>query len=397
MKTIFYFVLIFFLFGGGSVFSGGSIFGEESVFEKNSRIVSIFVMPANANVEKEIKKKKIEKKINELKIKEKVEIKRLTKSQKNLEKTTKTIKTCKNKLWKSRINISRLESKLNSFNREYEILAYSTGQKIREIYKGERVCFLDVLFASKDIPTFFDRLYYQRVILKKDKELMDKLKQKSIEIIRSQRSVEYEKKNIASTLNTMSRKKKQINYSIQTSEYLISKLRTDREAYEQAQRELEHLSRDIEKGIVKIVSTETIIDSVFIRPIAGVITSGFGWRRHPIFKGRRFHSGVDIAGPNRTPIKASNSGKIIHSGWYGGYGKVIIINHGIMQDGLYKGKKISTLYAHMSRTAVKVGTYIRKGQIVGYEGSTGYSTGPHLHFEVRVNGKPINPIKFIRR
>ena len=68
-----------------------------------------------------------------------------------------------------------------------------------------------------------------------------------------------------------------------------------------------------------------------------------------------------------------------------------------MQDGLYKGQKISTLYAHMSRTAVKVGTYIKKGQVVGYEGSTGYSTGPHLHFEVRVNGKPINPIKFIRR
>ena len=396
MKTIFYFVLIFFLFGGG-VFCGGSVFCEGDVFGKNSRIASIFVMPASANVEKEIKKKKIEKKINELKVKEKVEIKRLTKSQKNLEKTTKTIKTCKNKLWKSRINISRMQSKLNSFNREYEILERSTGQRIREIYKGERICFLDVLFASKDIATFFDRLYYQKVMLKEDKELMDELKQKSIEIIRSQRYVEYEKKNIASTLNTMSRKKKQIDYSIQTSQYLISKLRTDREAYEQAQRELENLSRDIEKDIVKTISTETIIDSVFIRPIAGVITSGFGWRRHPIFKGRRFHSGVDIAGPNRTPIKASNSGKIIHSGWYGGYGKVVIITHGIMQDGLYKGQKISTLYAHMSRTAVKVGTYIKKGQVVGYEGSTGYSTGPHLHFEVRVNGKPINPIKFIRR
>ena len=139
-----------------------------------------------------------------------------------------------------------------------------------------------------------------------------------------------------------------------------------------------------------------VANSKFIRPIAGSITSPFGWRRHPIFGSRRFHTGVDISTSYGTPIKASNDGKVIFSGWYGGYGKVVIIDHGNMNVGSHKGKRFSTLYAHMSSTAVGNGSNVRKGQIVGYEGTTGYSTGPHLHFEVRINGKPNNPGNFVR-
>ncbi len=354
-------------------------------------------MPVNANAKKELEQKKLEKKINELKQKENVEIKKLTTTQKNLEKTKKSIKSCENKLWKSRLNMSRLQSNLNSLEREHKKLSQTAAKRVREIYKGERISVLHVIFASKDLSTFFDRLYYQKAMLKKDKQLMEELKQKSEEILRSQRSVAYEKRNIASNLQVMNRKKRRLNYSVQTSEYLISKLRTDRQAYEQAQRELASLSKDIEKDISNLVSTQTLVDTVFIRPVAGAISSGFGWRRHPIFGSRRFHSGIDIAGRNRAPIKASNSGKVIHSGWYGGYGKVVIINHGILADGPHKGKKASTLYAHLSRTDVAVGNYVKKGQVIGYEGSTGYSTGPHLHFEVRINGKPTNPLNFIKR
>lgn len=358
--------------------------------------MSVLSIPAVANVKKEAEKEKLERKINELKQKENIEIRKLTEAQKNLEKTKQTIKNCKNKLWKSRLNMSKLESRLNSLRWEHQKLSKAAAKRIREIYKGERISVLHVIFASQDLSTFFDRLYYQKAMIKKDKELMNNLKQKSDAIIRSQRSISYEKRNISSSLQLMNRKKRRLDYSVQTSEYLINKLRTDRQAYEQAQKELENLSKDIEKDISNLVSTETLIDSVFIRPVIGAITSGFGWRRHPIFGSRRFHSGVDIAGPNRSPIKASNSGKVIHSGWYGGYGKVVIINHGILADGLYKGKKVSTLYAHMSRTDVSVGNYVKKGQVIGYEGSTGYSTGPHLHFEVRIDGKPANPLSFIK-
>ena len=89
-------------------------------------------------------------------------------------------------------------------------------------------------------------------------------------------------------------------------------------------------------------------------------------------------------------IRASNSGKVIYSGWYGGYGKVVILEHGIIN-----GKPTTTLYAHMSSIAVSNGQKISKGQVLGYEGTTGYSTGPHCHFEVRINGKPVNPLSYI--
>jgi len=94
-----------------------------------------------------------------------------------------------------------------------------------------------------------------------------------------------------------------------------------------------------------------------------------------------------LAGPNRSPIRAADSGNVLYTGWYGGYGKVVIISH---------GKGMATLYAHLSRQAVKVGDNVTKGDVIAYEGSTGFSTGPHLHFEVRVDGKPNNPLNFVR-
>ena len=133
-----------------------------------------------------------------------------------------------------------------------------------------------------------------------------------------------------------------------------------------------------------------VSSKTFIKPISGSITSPFGYRIHPIFKSRIFHSGIDIGGPNGGAIRASNDGKVIYTGWYGGYGKVVILDHGVID-----GKPITTLYAHMSSISVSNGQFVKKGQTVGREGSTGYSTGPHCHFEVRVNGKPTNPLNYI--
>ena len=133
-----------------------------------------------------------------------------------------------------------------------------------------------------------------------------------------------------------------------------------------------------------------VSSSGFIKPIAGPITSPFGYRIHPIFKSRIYHSGIDIGGPNGGAIRASNDGRVIYSGWYGGYGKVVILDHGVIN-----GSPITTLYAHMSVIKVSNGQVVKKGQTVGLEGSTGYSTGPHCHFEVRVNGKPVNPLSYI--
>jgi murein DD-endopeptidase MepM/ murein hydrolase activator NlpD len=122
-------------------------------------------------------------------------------------------------------------------------------------------------------------------------------------------------------------------------------------------------------------------------PVPGSrISSGFGMRRHPILGYNRMHTGVDFAAPYGTPMKAAGDGVITAAGWQGAYGKVVRIRH---------QNSYETVYAHMSRipTTIKPGVAVRQGQVIGFVGSTGRSTGPHAHFEIRIDGKPVNPLK----
>jgi murein DD-endopeptidase MepM/ murein hydrolase activator NlpD len=119
------------------------------------------------------------------------------------------------------------------------------------------------------------------------------------------------------------------------------------------------------------------------RPVDGILTSGFGWRVHPITGQRRFHAGVDLAVPTGTPVRAAAHGVVTAAGWRGGYGLAVVIDH---------GAGLTTLYAHLSEIGVPPGAHVTAGQVIGAVGSTGASTGPHLHFEVRVHGAPRDPL-----
>jgi murein DD-endopeptidase MepM/ murein hydrolase activator NlpD len=121
----------------------------------------------------------------------------------------------------------------------------------------------------------------------------------------------------------------------------------------------------------------------FGRPVNGPITSGFGMRYHPILHRTKLHTGIDFGVGMGTPIRAAASGVVIGATYLKGYGNPVILDH---------GSGLSTVYAHCSRVYVRAGAKISRGQTIGAVGSTGYSTGPHLHFEVRVNGRPVNPL-----
>ena len=123
-------------------------------------------------------------------------------------------------------------------------------------------------------------------------------------------------------------------------------------------------------------------------PLMGRINSPFGWRQHPITKRRDFHTGIDIKGNRGDPIKGAGGGKVVYSGWMGGYGKVLVIEHSNGQ---------STLYAHCSTLLVGKGANVSSGQLIAKVGTTGRSTGPHLHFEVRNGNTPVNPIKYLTK
>lgn len=119
-------------------------------------------------------------------------------------------------------------------------------------------------------------------------------------------------------------------------------------------------------------------------PVAGRITSGFGVRHHPILRFARFHAGIDFGAPWGSPIVAAADGIVVGAGWSGGYGRQVQVAH---------GTGIVTSYSHMSGIAASPGQPVRQGQVIGYIGSTGLSTGPHLHFEVRVNGRAVDPMQ----
>lgn len=163
-----------------------------------------------------------------------------------------------------------------------------------------------------------------------------------------------------------------------TEEANLEALIRERQAELEAQREAARRAA----GIIGKESAP----GVLTWPVSGTITSPFGYRRSPFGGGMEFHQGLDIAAPMGTTVTAASGGTIISAGWYGGYGNYILIDH---------GGGMATGYGHLSQIFVSAGQQIQKGQAIGAVGSTGMSTGPHLHFEVRVNGKPTDPAAYL--
>ena len=157
-------------------------------------------------------------------------------------------------------------------------------------------------------------------------------------------------------------------------------------AWEKQEDELLSESARIAELIKKAAQEAAKSSGPFARPVPGAVTSAFGYRIHPIFHVRKMHTGVDMHAGMGVSIKSAQAGTVIFAGWKGGYGKCTIISH---------GGGIATLYGHQSTILVSAGQKVKKGQVIGKVGSTGYSTGPHLHFEVRVNGSPVNPSKYL--
>lgn len=155
-------------------------------------------------------------------------------------------------------------------------------------------------------------------------------------------------------------------------------------AFEQASSEIEAMLARVQRAGVSAGAYSGKWDGTWLRPVDGRLTSPFGWRIHPLTHTRRFHDGVDLACSQGTPIRAADKGRVIMAGWYGPYGQAVIIDH---------GSGMSTLYGHTARGSLRVSTgdVVQRGQVIAGVGSTGWSTGPHLHFSVRRYGSPISP------
>ena len=278
--------------------------------------------------------------------------------------------------------LSRLEKKLAEQNK---IL----NKRLRDIYKNGQLNYLDVLLGAADFNDFTTRLDLLRRVLAQDFALIESTKKDRELVAKTKAALETDRVAIVGLKQVTSEKKGQVESRRQERQTVLNAATYERATAERAYRELMETSRQIEQMIKRAQSGEKNVagsTGTMIWPISGEITSNFGWRTHPIFGTQRFHSGIDIGADYGDAVRAADSGAVIYADWMGGYGNAVIIDH---------GNGISTLYGHNTSLLVSEGQAVAKGTVIARAGSTGYSTGPHVHFEVRQNGSPVNPMSYL--
>ena len=277
----------------------------------------------------------------------------------------------------------------NRLTKKLEVQTKTLHRRIRDIYKNGQVNYLDVLLGAKDFNDFVGRMDILKKILAYDNALIQGTKADRETLRKAKEQLEADRAKIVELRKLAAAKREQVASRRQERRGVLNAATYERETAERAYRELIETSRQIEQLIKRIQSGEKNIGGstgTMTWPAEGEITSPFGWRVHPIFGTQRLHTGIDIGADYGDAIRAADGGVVIHADWMGGYGNAVIIDH---------GNGISTLYAHNSQLLVDEGQTVAKGQTVARCGSTGYSTGPHLHFEVRQNGSPVNPLNYL--
>lgn len=284
------------------------------------------------------------------------------------------------------------QAKLEKKQQEMQARMLIYRKRLRDIYINGQINYLDVLLGAKDFSDFSSRMYLLQKIISRDLELLEKLKQDAAEINSRKEQLAAEMKEIKATQTELEAKKAKVNKLREQRAYMLYKAQEEEQSSQEEYERLLAISENIASMLRNMENAGGGAPAgqggtgQFMWPCNGPITSYYGWRTHPIFGTTKYHSGMDIAVDSGTPIHAADSGTIVYSGWLGGYGNCVMIDHG---GGLV------TLYAHNSALNVGEGQYVSKGAVVAYAGSTGYSTGPHCHFEVRLHGELTEPLNYL--
>lgn len=275
-------------------------------------------------------------------------------------------------------------------------------QRARYMYMSGRVSYIDIIFKAGSFSDLLRRIDHVNRIVEYDQDLISQLVETESLIAEKLEVTQVQELNLQALEAQQRARRNEYEDARAQRLDILNNLEEEERALVEEMWALEESSREVESLILAAeqaqrarttASTNRIIDTSnlngrMVWPVPGrsTISSGYGNRRSPITGRSEFHTGIDIPAPSGTNIIAGDSGRIIFSGWMNGYGNTIIIDH---------GGGISTLYAHNSSNLVSVGQSVERGQVIGEVGTTGFSTGNHLHFEVRVNGSHVNPMTYL--
>ncbi|MDR7417261.1 MAG: peptidoglycan DD-metalloendopeptidase family protein, partial [Armatimonadota bacterium] len=264
------------------------------------------------------------------------------------------------------------------------------ARRLRDIYRAGRAGYVDVLLGARTFPEFLNRFRFLSRIVRADTALLDRTRREYGAWRELRAELGARRREMEALAQALAARDRALREHERDKRMLLDRISRERALYERAVEELEEDSRRLEALIRRLQGSAAPtrislrIRAGLVWPARGPVVSGFGVRLHPLFRIRRMHTGVDIAAPWGSPVRAASPGTVIYTGWFGGYGKIVLVDH---------GGGVSTLYGHLSAILVSPGQRVPAGALLGRVGSTGYTTGPHLHFEVRFRGRPVDPLR----
>ncbi len=263
------------------------------------------------------------------------------------------------------------------------------------------VSYAEVVVESRSVTEFVNTTYYLRTILDDDKRVIDDVEDLTAQLATARAEADRLREEVEAEQRAADEALATIANLTEEQERVTALAEQERARRGELLNELEVVEAATEAQIAELAAESAALEEElrnarwkagapgagsWVWPTSGVVTSPYGYRTHPIYGTSRLHAGVDIAGGFGVPVVAANDGYVLSAYCSpGGYGCRVVIDH---------GGRIATLYAHLSSFAISEGQDVAAGEVIAYTGSTGASTGPHLHFEVRVNGTPVDPMGY---
>jgi murein DD-endopeptidase MepM/ murein hydrolase activator NlpD len=275
------------------------------------------------------------------------------------------------------------------------------SRRLVEIYTSERTSSLSVVLESGSFSDMLDQLEFLNTIGRQDRRVAGEVETAKLQMQETRNSTRKTRRQVAETTRTVAARtieqravrdrlawsQRQLATARRDKRATLANVQEDKEAALGHMRDLQAESaslaariRSAQSSSIVPAPTGAASAAGYVWPVHGVLTSYYGWRWG------RMHEGIDIAVSSGTPVVAAAAGTVIVAGWMGGYGNLVVVDH---------GGGVSTAYGHNTSVAVGVGQQVAQGQLIAYSGNTGHSTGPHVHFEVRINGAAVDPLGYL--